>query len=232
MRKYILLLFVLLFYSCSPIKNYKNTASVFEKEILNLEKLDSIKQATKEDLLFIGSSSVRLWNEIERDMSPYNAIKRGYGGAHYYDLIHFIERLVVNHSPKAILIFVANDITGSEDIFKSRTDLSPEEVKRLFEYCFNLIRKIHKDIPVYVIETTPTPSRWNAWDKISKANNLIRSYCEKNPNLYFIGTRNRFIGKDGLPKKSLFTADELHLNELGYKLWSEIIKSKLSETNI
>ena len=70
MRKYILLFFVLVAYSCSPIKKYKNTASVFEKEILNLEKLDSIKQATKEDLLFIGSSSVRLWNEIERDMSP------------------------------------------------------------------------------------------------------------------------------------------------------------------
>ena len=67
MRKYILL-FVLLFYCCSPIKKYKNTASVFEQEILNLEKLDSIKQATKEDLLFIGSSSVRLWKEIERDM--------------------------------------------------------------------------------------------------------------------------------------------------------------------
>ena len=150
MRKYIIL-FVLLFYSCSPIKKYKNTASVFEKEILNLEKLDSIKQATKEDLLFIGSSSVRLWDEIKRDMSPYNAIKRGYGGAHYYDLIHFIERLVVNHSPKAILIFVANDITGSEDVFKSRADLSPEEVKRLFEYCFNLIRKIHKDIPCKLI---------------------------------------------------------------------------------
>ena len=88
MRKYILL-FIILFYSCYQIKKYKNTASVFEKEILNLEKLDSIKQATKEDLLFIGSSSVRLWNEIERDMSPYNSIKRGYGGAHYYlSLIH------------------------------------------------------------------------------------------------------------------------------------------------
>ena len=95
-----------------------------------------------------------------------------------------------------------------------------------------MIRKTHKDIPVYVIETTPTPSRWNAWNKISKANNLIRSYCEKTPNLYFIGTRNRFIGNDGFPEKSLFIADELHLNELGYKLWSEIIKSKLLETNI
>ena len=127
MRKHILVFFVLVVCSCSPIKKYKNTASVFEKEILNLEKLDSIKQATKEDLLFIGSSSVRLWNEIERDMTPYISIKRGYGGAHYYDLIHFIERLVINHLPKAILIFVANDITGSEDVFKSRTDLSQKK---------------------------------------------------------------------------------------------------------
>ena len=71
MRKYILLFFVLVVYSCSPIKKYKNTASVFEKEILNIEKLDSNKQATKDDVLFIGSSSIRLWNEIETDMVKF-----------------------------------------------------------------------------------------------------------------------------------------------------------------
>ena len=232
MKKLILLsLFIPLLYSCSPLEKYNKTEKVFEQEILNLEELDFEKNAKKEDLLFIGSSSIRLWNNIDNDMSPYPSVKRGYGGAHYYDLIHFIDRLVINHSPKAILIFVANDITGSDDIFKARKDLSPKEVKKLFEYCFKSIRKIHKQVPVFVIETTPTPSRWNAWDKISKANNLIKSYCEKTPNLYFIDTRNRFIGNDGLPKKSLFIADELHLNELGYKLWSEIIKLKLLEIN-
>ena len=51
-------------------------------------------------------------------MIPYITIKRGYGGAHYYDLIHFINRLVKNHK-KAILIFVANDITGSINRIKS-----------------------------------------------------------------------------------------------------------------
>ena len=232
MRSIIPLLFVAFIFSCSPLKKYENTGNVFEKEILNLELLDFKNKADKNDLLFIGSSSIRLWNDIENDMLPYSSVKRGYGGAHYYDLIHFTERLITNHSPKAILIFVANDITGSNDVFKTNNDLSPEEVKKLFKYCYKSIRKIHKQVPVFVIETTPTPSRWDVWDKISEANDLINSYCESKLNLHFITTRDKFIDDNGLPIKSFFISDELHLNKKGYKLWSEIIKEKLIEIKI
>ncbi len=171
---------------------------------MNLEQLDFKKIADKNDLLFIGSSSIRLWNDIENDMQSYSSVKRGYGGAHYYDLIHFTERLITNHSPKAILIFVANDITGSNDVFKTNNDLSPKEVKRLFKYCYKSIRKIHKQVSVFVIETTPTPSRSGVWDKISEANDLINSYCESKLNLHFITTRGKFIDDNGLPIKSFF----------------------------
>lgn len=232
MRNIITLLFVAFIFSCSPLKKYDNTGNVFEKEILNLELLDFKNKADKNNLLFIGSSSIRLWNDIENDMHPYKSIKRGYGGAHYYDLIHFTDRLISNHSPRAILIFVANDITGSNDIFKTYNDLSPKEVKKLFKYCYKSIRKTHKQVPVLVIETTPTPSRWDVWDKIAEANDLINEFCESNSNLHFINTRNKFIGKNGLPIKSFFISDELHLNKSGYKLWSEIIKEKLIELNI
>ena len=232
MRNIISLLFVAFIFSCSPLKKYENTGNVFEKEILNLEQLDFKNKADKNDLLFIGSSSIRLWNDIENDMLPYSSVKRGYGGAHYYDLIHFTERLITNHSPKAILIFVANDITGSNDVFKTNNDLSTEEVKKLFKYCYKSIRKIHKQVPVFVIETTPTPSRWDVWDKISEANDLINSYCESKLNLHFITTRDKFIDDNGLPIKSFFISDELHLNKKGYKLWSEIIKEKLIEIKI
>ena len=232
MKNIILLLFITFIISCSPLKKYENTGNGFEKEILNLEQLDFNKIADKNDLLFIGSSSIRLWNDIENDMLPYSSVKRGYGGAHYYDLIHFTERLITNHSPKAILIFVANDITGSNDVFKINNDLSPKEVKKLFKYCYKSIRKIHKQVPVFVIETTPTPSRWDVWDKISEANDLINSYCESKLNLHFITTRDKFIDDNGLPIKSFFISDELHLNKKGYKLWSEIIKEKLIEIKI
>ncbi len=232
MRSIIPLLFFAFIFSCSPLKKYENTGNVFEKEILNLELLDFKNKADKNDLLFIGSSSIRLWNNIENDMQPYSSVKRGYGGAHYYDLIHFTDRLITNHSPKAILVFVANDITGSNDMIKTNNDLSPKEVKKLFKYCYKSIRKIRKQVPVFVIETTPTPARWDVWDKISEANDLINRYCESKINLHFITTRDKFIDVNGLPIKSFFISDKLHLNKKGYKLWSDIIKEKLIEIKI
>ena len=232
MKKIISLLIIIFICSCSPLKKYDKTSDVFEKDILNLEQLDFENKADKNNLLFIGSSSIRLWDDIDNDMQPYKSVKRGYGGAHYYDLIHFIERLITNHSPRAILIFVANDITGSNDIFKTSDDLSPKEVKRLFKYCYKSIRKIHKKVPVFVIETTPTPSRSDVWNKISEANDLISNFCESKSNLHYIQTRDKFIDDKGLPINSLFVSDQLHLNKNGYKLWSEIIKEKLISTKI
>ena len=232
MKYLIYLVFLLSNLSCSPLLKYSQSNRQFEEEVSLLESLDFKQKAGEEDLLFIGSSSIRLWDNIQVDMYPYSSVKRGYGGAHFYDLVHFSERLVKNHSPKAILIFVANDITGSNDFTNLVGDLSPHEVKRLFRYNYKLIRSIHKHIPIFLIETTPTPKRWKVWNKILQANKKLERFCKQVPNLYFISTRDKFIGADGLPIQSLFLNDELHLNVDGYKLWSSVIKSKLIEVGI
>lgn len=232
MKYLIYLVFLLSNLSCSPLLKYSQSNRQFEEEVSFLESLDFKEKAGEKDVLFIGSSSIRLWDNIQVDMYPYSSIKRGYGGAHFYDLIHFSERLVKNHSPKAILIFVANDITGSNDLTNIVGDLSPNEVKKLFRYNYKLIRSIHKHIPIFLIETTPTPKRWKVWNKILQANKKLERFCKQVPNLYFISTRDKFIGADGLPIQSLFLNDELHLNVDGYKLWSSVIKSKLIEVGI
>ena len=95
-----------------------------------------------------------------------------------------------------------------------------------------MVRNIHKNIPIFLIETTPTPKRWNVWPQIFKANKKLERLCIKEPNLFFISTRDKFIGEDGLPIKSFFLDDELHLNYDGYKLWASIIKSRLIELGI
>ncbi len=232
MKYLIYLVFLFSNLSCSPLLKYSQSNRQFEEEVSLLESLDFEEKAGEKDVLFIGSSSIRLWDNIQVDMYPYSSIKRGYGGAHFYDLIHFSERLVKNHSPKAILIFVANDITGSNDLTNIVGDLSPNEVKKLFRYNYKLIRSIHKHIPIFLIETTPTPKRWKVWNKILQANKKLERFCKQVPNLYFISTRDKFIGADGLPIQSLFLNDELHLNVDGYKLWSSVIKSKLIEVGI
>ena len=232
MKYLIYLVFLLSNLSCSPLIKYSQSNRQFEQEVSLLESLDLEEKAGEKDLLFIGSSSIRLWDNIQVDMYPYSSVKRGYGGAHFYDLIHFSERLVKNHYPKAILIFVANDITGSNDFTNLVGDISPNEVKKLFRYNFKSIRRIHKHIPIFLIETTPTPKRWKVWNKILQANKKLERFCKQETNLYFISTRDKFIGNDGLPIQSLFLNDELHLNVDGYKLWSRVIKSKLVEVGI
>ena len=226
------LIFLLLIISCSPLKKYENTAAKWEKDISKLESQDQSEKYTENAILFIGSSSIRAWNSMEKDMFPYETIKRGYGGAHYSDIIHFTKRLVKNHSPKAILIFVANDIKGNNksDIYsKNLSDRTPNEVKRLFKLVIDQIRSVHKEIPIFGIETTPTKSRWKAWPKISLANDLIKEYCESKDNLYYISTRNHYIGENGLPTEELFIRDKLHLNRKGYALWGDIIKKNLKK---
>ena len=229
MKKLFYLVFIFIF-SCSPLKKYNSTSQKWEVDIAKLENLDNYEKYSNDALLFIGSSSIRRWISIKKDMAPYETIKRGYGGAHYSDIIHFSKRLVKNHKPKAILIFVANDIKGNNknDLYsKNLSDRTPHEVKRLFKFTISQIRSIHKEIPIIAIETTPTPSRWNAWEQISEANDLIMDFCSSKSNLHFIQTRDEFIGNNGLPIETFFVKDKLHLNEAGYSLWSKIIKAKL-----
>ena len=223
---------IFLFFSCSPLKKYELTGKKWEDEIKKLEVLDKKETYSNQAVLFIGSSSIRLWKSIEEDLDTYEPIKRGYGGAHYYDIIHFTNRLVSPHKVKAIAIFVANDITGKENGINNQTvnrDLSPKEVLRLVKYVTKEIRKSHEKVPVFFIETTPTSKRWKVWDKISKANDLIENYTSKSENLYYINTRSFYIGSDGMPNDSLFVKDKLHLNREGYKLWGKIIKENFDK---
>ena len=84
---------------------------------LKFEEIDEKTSYDDNSIMFIGSSSIRLWDKLEDVMDPLKIIKRGYGGAHYRDLIFYIDRILNNHSLSMIVCFVANDIKGLEDIY-------------------------------------------------------------------------------------------------------------------
>ena len=199
-------LFIFLFTNCSLEKKYIEYNTFFENDISKIEEKNKIIDV-KDYLLFIGSSSIVRWETINKDMYPYKVVRNGYGGAHYYDLIHFIERICKGHEKaKAIFIFVANDITGEE--FGNHQDLKPREVNKLFKSVYKKIRKILGDeIQVFVIETTPTPARWKSWNTIKRANDLINSYTEKEDRLFYISTRDFFLNNNGLPFNDYFVEE-------------------------
>lgn len=223
MKKLLPILIILTLISCSPAKKYLETSKHWEKEISELVKQDETKTYPDNSILFIGSSSIRLWRNIDKDMAPYPVIQRGFGGANLRDLLVYENRLVNPHTFRAICVFIANDIHGGE------ADRTPEEVFTLYKQLIKSIRKEHKKEPIFWIQITPTESRWHVWDKTQKANELIKSYTEKHKNLYYIQTAESYIGSDGKPIKEYFLEDKLHLTQKGYDVWAEIIKRNLNQ---
>jgi hypothetical protein len=207
--------------SCSPLGQYKADVRGWEDDIQQLEQLDRTHNYPAESILFVGSSSIRLWSTIEQDMAPYPVIQRGYGGAKFSDVAWYAERLIYPHRFRALILFVANDIAGSP------RDKSPKEVASLFSRVVKTVRARYPDTPVFYIEVTPTPSRWPVWPQASRANRLIRRLCGSEPHLHFIATSDHFLDNNGLPRAELFRDDRLHLNRDGYRLWSRIIKASL-----
>jgi len=223
--KKLLLLLLIPFLFCSPLRKYERIENFqhWENDIVKFEQMDYTKQYPLDAVMFCGSSSIRLWGTLEEDMKPYNVIQRGYGGAKLTDYAYYLERIVYPHQFQAIVFFIANDIHGGE------ADKTPEEVGKLFELVLSKVRKKYQSVPLFWIEITPTNSRWKVWDNTAQANQKIKEICENSENTYFIQTSDQFIGEDGLPKKELFREDQLHLNADGYAIWTKIVKNKLDE---
>jgi hypothetical protein len=208
--------------SCVSLKQYPlKSYSWAAKEIRQFEQLDKQISYPDNSILFLGSSSIRLWNTLEEDMNPFPVIKRGYGGAHFRDLIFYTDRILANHKPEIIVCFVANDIKGVPE------DESPKKVLRLIKYFTRQVREKHPTIPLAFIEITPTSNRWKQWNEIKKVNQFIQDYTAKKDNLFFIETAPYFLNKYGKPRDELFVSDLLHLNKDGYALWNQIIKKEI-----
>ena len=215
---------LLVFTSCSPLRKYKEKDRKWAyPEIQAFERLDKTQTYAEDAILFIGSSSIRLWKTLEEDMKPYPVIQRGYGGAHFRDMVFFTDRILADHPLSMVVCFVANDISGSGK------DGTPQEVLKLFKYFIKQVRAKHPSIPIMQVAITPTQSRWRLWPQINVVNQLIKDYCEKTENLYFINTVPEFLDEHGKPKPQWFVGDQLHLNKKGYEVWNRIIKGEIEK---
>lgn len=193
----------------------------WEQDVAALEALDRGAPPAGE-ILFIGSSSVRLWTTIAHDMAPWPAVGRGYGGARYRDLCHFVPRLVANHEPDAIVVFVANDLAAPAE--GQTVDTVMVDVRATHAR----IRERHPRVPLLFIAITPTESRWAMWPEIQRLNAAMQRMCEASDDTFFIATAEQFLDPDtGRPDPALFRADRLHLSPAGYRVWARVIAAAL-----
>ena len=210
-------------YTQLSIVKSKNEEGVlrYEAEINKFDSLNLVEQHSDSALLFLGSSYIRLWTNIRKDLDYADIIHRGFGGSNLRDVAYYVKRIIYPHHPKAIYMYVGNDIVDSEK------DKSPDQVFELFKYTVELIRQKFPTTPITWLQISPSEKRWGAWDKVQAANKLIEEYCNSNSNLYSINFSKSFLGEDGLPNKKLFRDDKLHYNNAGNIVWGNAIKEEV-----
>jgi len=188
----------------------------WEKEISAFEQSDRTNPPPKGALLFIGSSTIRMWKTLATDFMDQQVINRGFGGSEIVDSTHFAERIVFPYAPRAIFFRA-----GGNDLWAGK---SPEQV---FADYREFVGKVHSKLPeteIVFISWAPTPSRWKQADKEKALNRLVEDYGKGMPRLKYLETFQTTLGADGKPRPELFIADQLHLNADGYKILAERVR--------
>ncbi len=195
---------------------------VWDKAISALESKTRGLYGPGEGVVFIGSSSIRMWSTLEDDMSPLPVIQHGFGGSKLNDIVYYAERLVNVYQPRAVVVFA-----GTNDIVPAASK-TPQVLLASYQEFVRKIRVDQPALPIFYIGITPSPLRWAVWPIAQSTNQLIEAWSETDPNLHFIDTSGALMGSDGEPNPENYIIDGLHLNKRGYGIWREIIRAQLT----
>ena len=193
----------------------------YEADIIQLEqKVAHINNSP--NLVFYGSSTMRLWDSLEKDFQQYNAVNLGFGGSTLAACVWFYDRIFANLKPSSIVIYA-----GDNDLGDNR---HPEEVYIFFEQLLYKIRTQFGNIPVFYISIKPSINRFHIIDRIKYANKIISQEIYKDHNnSFYINLYEKMLDDTGFPLKQFFQQDGLHLNSYGYGMWKEVITKYLSD---
>lgn len=192
----------------------------FEKDIHTIKEFDKIYAPPVHPILFVGSSSIRKWDDLERNFSKYVVLNRGFGGAVTNDVTYYSDQIIFPYAPRQIVIYV-----GENDL--PDTNVNADTLLQRFTVLYEKIRSELPTIPLIYISIKPSPSRAAFFEKAKQTNALIKAFLAKQPHTTFVDIYPKMLGKDGAPRKELFLGDMLHMNKQGYAIWEKAIQPYL-----
>jgi lysophospholipase L1-like esterase len=192
----------------------------FWDDVQTIKKYDQMYTPPANPILFIGSSSIRKWDNLERTFADYIVMNRGIGGAITDDITYYVNDIVFPYHPRQIVIYVGENDAPDE---KATADSILNRTKHLLA----VLRTQLPDVPVIYLAMKPSPSRVKYQEKVKAANNLIRAYLKTEKNTTFIDIYSLMLTPEGKLRPELFVEDMLHMNKEGYKIWRTAVEPYL-----
>jgi lysophospholipase L1-like esterase len=199
----------------------KNPAEKWENDIRQFEQWDSKNTFPSNAVLFVGSSSIRLWRT--RDcFEGFAVINRGFGGSQISDVNYYAGRIVLPYKPQVIVFYAGdNDVAAGKG------------ARQVFDDYKQFVKLVHKKLPgtrIIYIGIKPSRSRWSLWPVMNEVNGMIRDFSEKDGLLYYFDSATPLLSSDGKPDATLFLKDQLHLNDKGYEAWTKLLRPVIKKS--
>lgn len=185
------------------------------------EVTDKANPPARGGVVFVGSSSIAMWQTLAEDFPSLPVINRGFGGSEIGDSVHYADRIVIPYAPRVVVLYA-----GENDLASGRTVRS---VFAHFKAFVATIRCALPDTRIVYISMKPSPARWALKDKFVHANHLIKAECERlGPQVTYVDVWPLMLNGDGTPRPEQFLADQLHVNRDTYRAWAKLIEPAIN----
>lgn len=230
MRRFLLPLLLILLAACAAAPPHGASAATdtpapagtaphdpaeWEPAIRAWEEQDARVRRMPGSVVFVGSSSIRLWTTLGDDFPDVALLNRGYGGSHAYDALHFADRIVTVYQPRAVVFYA-----GENDLQDGRT---PRQVRDDFAA---FVRKVQAATPkarIAFISIKPSPSRAAILPQVREANALVRDFARGVRGVDYLDVFTPMLDANGAAREDLFVGDRLHMNRAGYQIWVGVV---------
>ncbi len=183
----------------------------FEPEVLKFEALDRRVPPPPRPILFVGSSSIRLWTHLPTSIHGRPVLNRGFGGSRFKDLLRFFNRVVLPYGPSVVVVY-----EGDNDLAEGQT---PAEIAQDLAVFLERAETELRGTSILLLTVKPSPSRVHLLEVQSEFNRRLKLLPQSHPRVRVIDVASPLLDSQGKPDPRFFAADQLHLNAEGYETW-------------
>ena len=187
----------------------------YEAEVRALEQACRARALPSWPAVFYGSSSIRLWSTLARDLGDESAVNLGFGGSTLEACVWFFERLVLRSGRCRWSCTPATTTSG--------TGARRSKWRAGSSRCRPRCAAICRTSPWASSRSSRVRPAAALLDRTAAANAAIRRAIAAHPAAYYIDVFTPMLGSDGRPRAELFLDDGLHLSAAGYRVWAAIL---------
>jgi len=182
------------------------------------------EEVVKNKIIFLGNSLTQFgdWSKLLGDSTVIN---RGIAGDNTFGVLARLNDIVVRRPSKLFIEIGINDI--SQNI--------PQQI--IVKNIKAIVQQVHANSPntrIYVTSILPTnnnvkieyPVAYHKDLQIDSTNRQLMQHAARD-NYIYIDLSKKVKDKNGELDIKYAKSDGIHLNQIGYKIWSELIKMEI-----